>query len=269
MDRTLRIFISIFIIIQLASCSVFQSNKIIDDNLVLDYDWQADIYNMALVEATDTDNLRVQVKQGPGFFGGSPHQLACVEIAQPMEPNRFYIANLNFYSLIEVKNCNIDFWVPTNLVDPAHSRMAGADQMNAMISGHHNSVSGPMKWENIPGVSEYYVDSSHLRLFFDGLFPVNQYHLTSSGHETLLLITKKLLHKNIVGMIIYGVADSTGGYSTNRSLADARARTVKDFLVNEGIDNVQFDLRGSVENALKIQENRKKQRRFMIEVIFK
>lgn len=269
MAKVPRICLSMLFMAQLASCSIYQSNKVIDDNLIMDYDWQADIYNLALVEATDTDNLRVWVKQGPGYFGGAPHQRACVEIAQPMKPDRFYIANLNLYSLIEVKNCNINFWEPSNLINPARSQMPGRSQMNAMRNDFQSNNTGQMDWENIPGILGYYADRSHLRLVFEGLFPVNGYQLTSAGRETLLLIIKRLLHKDLSVITIYGVADSSWGYSTNRGLADARARTVRDYFVKEGLSNVHYDLRGSVKNAPKIRRNCNKQCRFIIEVRFK
>ncbi|WP_318479864.1 hypothetical protein [Photobacterium leiognathi] len=49
------------------------------------------------------------MRRTPEFSEGSPYNKACIEIWQPKEANKFFIAELNTYSMTEVNNCNGDY----------------------------------------------------------------------------------------------------------------------------------------------------------------
>nr|WP_152432230.1 OmpA family protein [Vibrio aquimaris] len=228
------------------------SNQIRDDNLVLDYDWKPDVYNLVLVEVADADNFQLWVRRAPEYTEGSAHHKACVEVAEPTEPNRFYIANLNTYGLTEVKSCEGDYTAANNIVAPNQNRGFGGDE-----------------WRDVYGVSTSLLDNSNLLLKFESLFPVNEYKLTREGRSTLLSTIEELQKWPLDSLTVYGVADSSGTYANNRELADKRARVTRDFLIEEGLRNVPIQVRGSVENGLSTSEQRVTQRRFMIEVKLK
>ncbi|NOH73039.1 OmpA family protein [Vibrio pectenicida] len=248
MKMTKKISFTSALILLLSGCS----NQIRDDNLILDYDWKPDVYNLVLVEVADADNFQFWVRRAPEYAEGSPHHKACVEVAEPTEPNRFYIANLNTYGLTEVKSCEGDYLAVSNLVAPIKSRAFGGTQ-----------------WQNVYGVSTSLLDNSNLLLKFESLFPVNEYQLTSEGRTTLFAIIEELQKWSLESLTIYGVADSSGTYKHNRILADNRARVTREFLIEEGLRNVPIYVRGSVENGLSTPEQRVTQRRFMIEVKLK
>ncbi len=228
------------------------SNQIKDDNLILDYDWKPDVYNLVIANVADADNLRFWVRQAPEYAEGSPHHKACVEVAQPTEPNRFYIANLNTYGLTAVKSCEGDYLAVSNLVEPEKSQAFDGDQ-----------------WRTIYGISKSKLGESNLLLKFENLFLVNEYRLTSEGRSTLIAMIAELQKWPLESVIVYGVADSSGAYSKNRTLADQRAKVVREFLIEEGLRNVPVTVRGSVENGLPTAQQRVNQRRFMIEVKLK
>lgn len=228
------------------------SNPIRDDNVVLDYDWEPDIYNLVYSHVADVDNLHFWVRRTPEYKDGSPHQRGCIEIAQPRTPNRFYIANLNSYGLIEVKNCEGNYSAFSNIIAPQKSR---AFDISA--------------WRRSDGITVTELDGTHWLLKFESLFVVNQYQLTDQGRHTLLRMVKELQTLPIESLLVYGVADSSGSYAVNRQLSDKRSQVVREFLVEEGMRNVPINIRGSVENARSTAQERVTQRRFMIEVKLK
>ncbi|AYV25083.1 OmpA family protein [Vibrio mediterranei] len=228
------------------------SNQIRDDNLILDYDWKPDVYNLVIFNVADADNMRFWVRRTPEFAEGSPHLRACVEVAQPTEPNRFYIANLNTYSLIEIKSCSEDYLVVDNLIEPEISKAFDGEQ-----------------WRTVYGISKSELNHSSLLLKFESLFLVNEFSLTKKARNSLIAVLKELQKWPVQNVIIYGVADSSGTHSTNRILAEQRAKVTREFLIEEGLKNVPVHTRGSVENALGTAKQRVGQRRFMIEVKLK
>ncbi|WP_114783436.1 OmpA family protein [Vibrio tetraodonis] len=248
MKMTNKICLPSALLLLLGGCS----NQIRDDNLVLDYDWKPDVYNLVMVEVADADNFKFWVRRAPEYAEGSAHNKACVEVAEPTEPNRFYIANLNTYGLTEVKNCEGDYTAASNIVAPSKSRGFGGDE-----------------WHEVHGVSTSLLDNSNLLLKFESLFLVNEYELTRQGRTTLFATVDELQKWPLESLTVYGVADSSGSYAKNRDLADKRARVTRDFLIEEGLRNVPIYLRGSVENGLTTSEQRVTQRRFMIEVKLK
>lgn len=228
------------------------SNQIRDDNLALDYGWERDVYNLVYSHVADADNLRFWVRSAPEYDESSPHQRGCIEIAQPQSPNRFYIVNLNTYGLIEVNNCDGDYFAFSNLISPEKSR---AFDVSA--------------WQRSYGIVVTELDGAHWLLKFENLFVVNQYQLTVQGRHTLLAMLRELQALPVESLLVYGVADSSGSYAKNRRLSDQRSRVVREFLIEEGMRNIPIDIRASVENTLPTAQERVAQRRFMIEVKLK
>lgn len=245
------------------------SSQIKDDNIVLDQDWKPDIYNLIISHVSDVDNLRFWVRRTPSYEDGYPHQLACVEVAQPLEPNRFYIANLNTYGLNQVYNCENDYWRYDNLVDPYASRAVDLSAWDPNLNKRRYTNYPVNMNTHIDGVDAYLWGEGQLRLVFSDLFPVNQYQLTNKGVNTLFEVIDKLKYLPVEELTIYGIADSSGTYQKNRVLADRRAQSVKTFLVEEGLSYLPMKLRGTVENGLSTAQQRVLQRRFVIEVRFK
>ncbi|HGS5288061.1 OmpA family protein [Vibrio parahaemolyticus] len=272
-----------FVFIGFASLLTACSGPIREDNLILDIDWEPDIYNMVVTHVSDPNNFRFIVHQAPGYIENSPHEQACLEIDQPLEPNRYYLANLNTYGLTEVWTCEGEYWLYSNLVDPHKSLGTGLnvwDPRNYRSNGKHSSGNGDRNSTNgqgypllgnsgIDGLDAYLFGEGNLRLVFENLFPVNEYELTQASKETLLQLIQKLKNLPVKELVIYGIADSSGSYAKNRVLADRRALAVRDFLVEEGLRNVSIAIRGTVENGLETAEQRVKQRRFSIDVRLK
>ncbi|ENM5780275.1 OmpA family protein [Vibrio mimicus] len=259
------------------------SGPIREDNLILDIDWEPDIYNMVVTHVSDPNNFRFIVHQGPRYIENSPHEQACLEIDQPLEPNRYYLANLNTYGLTEVWTCEGEFWLYSNLVDPQKSLGTSLnvwDPRHYRSNGKHSSGNGGRNSTNrqgyplfgdsgIEGLDAYLIGEGNLRLVFENLFPVNEFELTQASKETLLQLIQKLNKLPVKELVIYGVADSSGSYAKNRVLADRRAIAVRDFLIEEGARSISIMTRGTVENGLETAEQRVKQRRFSIDVRLK
>ncbi|AMG31618.1 hypothetical protein AL542_15615 [Grimontia hollisae] len=256
---------SSFALALLSGCS----NQVKDNNLILDQEWQPDIYNIVVSHVGDVDNVRFWVRRAPTYEDGYPHALACVEVAQPLEPNRFYIANLNTYGLNQVYNCEEDYWRYSNLVDPYASREVDLSAWDPKAAQRRYSSYPVNMNTNMDGVQGMLTGHGQLRLVFSDLFPVNEYQLTNKGVQTLFEVIDNLKHLPVDELTIYGVADSSGNYKKNRVLADRRAQSVRTFLVEEGLNYMPMKLRGTVENGLSTPQQRVMQRRFVIEVRFR
>lgn len=209
-----KLLVSVFGMMLFSGCS----SQIKDDNLVLDHEWKPDIYNLIISHVSDADNLRFWVRRTPSYEDGYPHQLACVEVSQPLEPNRFYIANLNTYGLNEVYNCEDDYWRHNNLVDPYKSRVVDLSAWDPKLSKHRYKSYPVNMNTDIDGVDAYLLGQGQLRLVFSDLFPVNQYQLTNSGVKTLFDVLDKLKYLPVEELTIYGVADSSGSYQKKPSI---------------------------------------------------
>ncbi|MDF5344617.1 OmpA family protein [Vibrio parahaemolyticus] len=242
----MRATIASLMVMNLCACS---TPAIRDTHSILDFEWEADVYNMMYATVGDVDNLRLWVRRPPSFAEGAPHQKACVEVGLPGKGNRFYLANLNTYGVLEVYSCEGDYAAFSNLVSPNHYRRFDKEA-----------------WLSVDGVSETSLDSGLYRFTFTSLFPVNEYELTEQGKVTLLNVVERARQWPVRHIRIYGVADSSGDYAHNQFLARARAQIVKDFLREEGVHQIPISLRGSVENGLPSAEERIAQRRFMIEM---
>ncbi len=272
----------------LTSCA----HNVREDSIIWDHEWKQDIYNLLFAEVDDIDHMHYWVKRKPEYFDGSPHQTACIEVSVSAHPSRHYLANLHTYVLSEVKNCEADYWHYSNFVGAmSRNTLAGQGSSTAAATDRQQSMGGELlnstngeSWISDDGVSWILADSTacaaangvdfcrtrskHQRLVFQGLFLVNESALTPSGKNMLVRMMENLRGQPVESLLVYGIADSSGPYATNRRLADARANSVKYFLQTEGMGDTPILLRGSVENGLPTAEQRVTQRRFMIEMKF-
>lgn len=238
--------IVVLISINLCACT---TKTTLDSNPILDFNWETDVYNIMYATVKDVDNLRFWVRRAPSSREGASYNKVCVEVEQPRKANIFYVANLNTYGVQEVYNCQEGYWSVNNIVSDSRHRSFG----------HAN-------WVNVENVSARLLDKNIYQFTFESLFPVNHYKLTKEGKTTLNNVVRQVRHWPVKRINIFGVADSSGGYSHNQFLANARAQAVKDYLIEVGVDQIPIYLRGSVENGLPSADERITQRRFMIEV---
>ncbi|NOF31553.1 OmpA family protein [Vibrio cholerae] len=249
-------FINLLILtIHLFGCT----QHIRNDHAVLDYDWYVDLLNIVYTSFSDVDNLNFWVRQGPSYSDGSPDLKLCVEISDSAPNNRFYIANITNYSLLEVHNCNFDFYNKSNLVK------YDKYQKNTFFNNDTSSRQINTNMLNLSVAGEY---TKRFFLKLEGLFDVYEYTLLQEGKDTLIELVQFLSDKSVSKIIIYGVADSSGSYKINRVLSEKRAKTIYQFLIERGLDPTIIDIRSGVENALETKELRSLQRRFTIEVKF-
>ncbi len=259
MQKIGKTWLLIGMMLGLTSCA----HNVREDSIIWDHEWKQDIYNLLFAEIDDIDHMRYWVKRKPEYVDGSPHQTACIEVSVPSHPSRQYLANLHTYALSEVKNCEADYWRYSNLVGAmsgntlarlGDSTAAAADMQQSTGGDNLNSADGE-SWISDDGES-WILDNSgscasdkrsdkrfdicrtqskHLRLVFQGLFLVNESALTPEGKNMLVRMIENLRGKPVESVLVYGIADSSGAYATNRRLADARANSVKYFLQTEGM----------------------------------
>ncbi|RTZ16655.1 hypothetical protein EJ063_07630 [Vibrio aquaticus] len=252
-----------------------------DSYIAFEHDWRLDIYNLVYVTSHDIESTRYWVRQEPVFPEGSPHQLACIEIKQLNSPQAFYIANINTYGMQEVKECNENFWALDNYI--SHKTLYGSTSTptnetstdTAIIDRNESSlidqyvVKNSQKNINLSSNHNYEVGSDvngGFELSFSDLFVVNETALIPEKIEVLRGIAKELVSFPISRIEIYGVADSSGPYKKNKTLASERANTIHEFLQENGLDRVKMSSIGTVENKLSSPEERVNQRRFIIRV---
>lgn len=252
-----------------------------DDNFLYDLEWRPELYNMVYVEAPDLDNLSYWVRREPSYEEGTPHLIACIEIKQPAwSANKFYKANIKTYGMVEVYNCDGDYWLSTNIINPKDSLAYDVTAWKPI-----NGISAKFISNNEPftnHLSEDYlnqsawetiiygdVNSNYLRLIFEPIFPVNEYKLTKEGKALLLKMITQIFPMPVQSLTIYGIADSTGGYDVNKKLAEKRAQSAREFIVENGYRHVPIYIRSSVENKLDTKNQRIFQRRVVVEVEFK
>lgn len=278
MQKMFRNWLWIGVIVGLTSCA----QNVKDDSIIWDHEWKKDIYNLLFSEIDDVDHLRYWVKRIPEYVDGSPHQTTCIEVSTPSHPSRLYLANLHTYALSEVSSCQGDYWLYSNLINVVKgNKFSGSDRSTVADTGR--SIAGD-RWSSDDG--KYWIvddqsscaldnisdicrtQSKHVRLVLNELFMVNESALTPDGRNMLVRMIEDLRGKPIESILVYGIADSSGAYESNRHLADARAKSVKYFLQTEGMRDTPIFLRGSVENGLPTAEQRITQRRFMIEMKF-
>lgn len=240
----------------ICACS---SSVIREENPILDFEWENDIYNMMYSTVADVDNLQLWVRRTPNFADGGIHQTACVEIAQPGKDNGFYFVNLNTYGVQEINSCEGDYAAYSNFVASNHYQNSNVTDLNRTDFNEKQLVS-------VDGVSATSLENGLYRFTFTNLFLVNQYVLTEEGKTTLRNVVDQARQWPVKHIRIYGVADSSGKYVHNQFLANARAQVVHDFLREEGVHHIPISLRGSVENGLPSAEERITQRRFIIEM---
>lgn len=278
MQKMIRNGLWIWAIVVLASCA----QNVKDDSIIWDYEWKQDIYNLLFSEIDDVDHLRYWVKRKPEYADGSPHQTACIEVSTPSHPSRLYLANLHTYALSEVDRCQGDYGLYSNIISSVEVNKFSGIDCSTVVHAGQSLVND--RWSSDDG--EYWVvddkslcalnnrfdifrtQSKFVRLVFNELFMVNESALTSDGKNMLVRMIEELRGKPLESILVYGIADSSGAYESNRHLADARAKSVKYFLQTEGMGDTPIFIRGSVENGLATAEDRVTQRRFMIEMKF-
>ncbi|OEC39860.1 hypothetical protein A9G06_17045 [Aeromonas sp. DNP9] len=236
-----------------------------EENPILDFEWETDIYNMMYSTVADVDNLRLWVRRTPNFADGGVHQMACVEIAQPGKDNGFYLVNLNTYGVQEINNCKGDYAAYSNFVTPNRYQSSNNKDLNKYQSSNNKDLN-KKELASVDGVRATSLENGLYRFTFTNLFLVNQYELTAEGKATLRNVVDLARQWPVKHIRIYGVADSSGKYPHNQFLANARAQVVHDFLREEGVHHIPISLRGSVENGLPSAEERITQRRFIIEM---
>lgn len=253
------------VIITTSSCN----NQIKDDHFFLDMDWKQDVYNIIYSHFDYIEDLEFWVREKPQYTNGSPYQRACVEVKLGINEPKFYIANLNFYSLTEAKNCSVlndaAQIVGKDIKEERYfDNNQWQDKSNVFISYSGNNEGN--KLDKALFGHEYYTNEKHISIIFSALFPVNQSKLTEEGKETLLEVAKELSTIPVTEMTIYGIADSSGDYAQNRQLADNRAASVHQFMLGAGLKDTPIKVKGSVENHDSTASGRVQQRRFIIEV---
>lgn len=257
------------VVIVTSSCN----NQIRDDHFFLDMDWKQDVYNIIYSHFDYIEDLEFWVREKPQYTNGSPYQRACIEVKLGINDPKFYIVNLNLYSLKETENCSV---LNGNVNDS--TKIVGKDikgeryfdnnqwqdKSNLFIS--YSEKNEGNKLDKTLFGHEYYTNEKHISLIFSALFPVNQSFLTEEGKETLLEVVKELSSIPVTEMTIYGIADSSGDYIKNRQLADKRAASVHQLMLNAGLNHIPIKVKGSVENHESTAFERVQQRRFIIEV---
>ncbi|WP_227992737.1 MULTISPECIES: OmpA family protein [Shewanella] len=247
MQRLFKAGLIVGVFMGLVSCA----QDVREDSIVWDHEWKQDIYNLLFTNIDDIDHVRYWVKREPEYVDGSPHQNACIEVAVPAISSKYYLANINTYAFNEVKSCQGDYWLHSNLVSATTEKAFSAEL-----------------WKSDSGVLIHHTNQDHVRLVFQSLFLVNESVLTPEGKNILIRMIEELRGQPVESLRVYGVADSSGSYSSNRRLANARANSVKYYLQTEGMGDTPIMLRGSVENGLPTATQRISQRRFIIEIKF-
>ncbi|HHL2502318.1 TPA: OmpA family protein [Yersinia enterocolitica] len=232
--------------------------------MLLDMDWKQDIYNLVYTHVDDVDNLRFWVRHPPKYADGSPYQRACVEVKEASKPSKFYVANLNTYGFHEISDCDNSYLINTKSQTKSNIEVFTDKKWSGRsdISVHLNGKVEENDSRDINALS----DGISIYLIFSDLFPVNQSNITDNGKVSLLSIISELTSSAVSEMTIYGIADSSGDYKTNKKLANDRANVVRQFLSDGGLNSMPILVRGSVENSESTAFKRIQQRRFMIEV---
>lgn len=257
------------VVIITSSCN----NQIRNDHFFLDMDWKQDIYNIIYTHFDYIEDLEFWVREPPKYINGSPYQKACIEVKLGINKPRFYIANLNLYSLTETKDCSFSNGNVNDVAQVAGENIKEEQyfdnnqwqgKSNVFISYSGDNESGELDEKLFS--HEYYTNEKHISLIFSALFPVNQSLLTKEGKEILSEVVKELSSIPVTEITIYGIADSSGDYIKNRQLADRRAASVHQLMINSGLNNIPIKVKGSVENHESTASERVQQRRFIIEV---
>ncbi len=248
-----------------AACTTYRPN-----NMVLDLEWQPDVYNMVYANVGSHTNFQYWIRRPAEYFDGYPYLQACVEVSESRGPGRFYIANIDFYEMIPVRGCEGDYTAAANLLD--NPDMSGATQFASPHNGNNANNNDARLGQgaacgNLNGDGyQCFNTRNKMYIQFESLFPVYQTELTVRGRDLLRKAIKELASLNVRQITIYGVADSSGKYTLNKELAQNRALGVKRFIIENGLSAVPIIVRGSVENGLPLASERVKQRRFMMEV---
>lgn len=115
--------------------------------------------------------------------------------------------------------------------------------------------------------------SSKVTFSADTLFDFGKSNIKTEGRAGLDDLVKKIKGSNLDVVIAVGHTDSVGSDAYNQRLSQARAESVKAYLVNQGVDAARIRTEGKGESQPvadnKTAEGRAKNRRVEIEVITK
>jgi outer membrane protein OmpA-like peptidoglycan-associated protein len=243
-------FICTLVLFAINGCTVRPPHS----NYILEQDWESDVYNLVYATFEDLDTLSYDAYSPPSYKHGTMFRTVCVRVNRKRGITEDYMANLDTYSLNRTTNC-----------DSHKSFDLGKDRSNDELSSNDEYRLKIAQFEASNVV--YKTDGRHAVLFqFVELFNVNDFKLTSKGVRALEKASEQIKKADVKAILIYGVADSSGGYEFNKYLAKNRSLVVKEFLINQGVERKKIVTRGSVENALKTIVERQGQRRFIIEV---
>ncbi|WP_236620671.1 OmpA family protein [Providencia sneebia] len=263
------VLLTVFLI---SSCN----NTIRDEHFFLDLDWKKDVYNIIYSHFDYIDDIEFWVIKKPQYINGSPFRKACIEVKMGINNPKFYVANINLYSLAEVASCddlnnNSRNTVQLTGINIKEHDDKGINNLNnkpGVFVSYKNNVE-LLNLTNSTSNNELNKNEKYLSIVFSSLFSVNEYMLTNQGKEILLDFINELPKIPATEMVIYGIADSSGNYALNRKLADKRAEAVYQFIRSSGVKNIPIQVKGSVENHDKTALERVQQRRFIIEVRLK
>ena len=107
------------------------------------------------------------------------------------------------------------------------------------------------KLARIPGTSVERVDENTLLIRFesDVLFAVNSADLNDRSRQTLSDAGGVLAQYPKTAVIVQGHTDSTGSEAHNQKLSEQRARSVRNFLQNQGVSEARLEARGYGERV--------------------
>lgn len=241
-------------------------------------DWKKNLYNIIYAHFEFLDDINIIVMDGPKYINGSPFQKVCTEIKVGVNKVKYYVVNLDLYSLKEVNGCK---YLNDGKTDGVGDSLLlyGTGIYDAGIfdneywKGNKNILINYAKNSDENNSDRDFLKNNinsqkYISLVFTDLFPVNESQLTQSGENILRQLLVELAKMPITKIVIYGIADSSGDYASNKQLADRRARSVQQFIYDTGLKNIPIKLKGSVENHENTASERVQQRRFIIEVGF-
>jgi outer membrane protein OmpA-like peptidoglycan-associated protein len=104
---------------------------------------------------------------------------------------------------------------------------------------------------------------------YDINFDLEKYNIDSADVQRLSTVIKVLLANNDANISIQGHADNTGEESFNNPLSNNRASSIKDYLVNVGIDAGRLSTKAFGESMPKASNDTEEGRAINRRVEFK
>ena len=240
-----------------------------------DYMWRQDVYNIIFEFVQNIDHVNYTILRSPRRSLDAPDRWLCLRLSSkvPAE-NGFFALNVDAYTVRPVASCFGDY---------LHQKTAGKDG-GGMSQGEEMSTFALSGRRSAPS-SEAGASASGLALsgaggrkpepaqsgirVVEALFPVNSYKITEKARSKLLELCRSVDRAAVEKVTVFGVADSSGRYSSNKLLSDKRANVVTDFLRSHGMSDVRIEKRYSVEQGLSAAAQRAGQRRYIVRVQMK